>query len=103
MLHHLIFKVLVKIGPIVYFCLGVIFTLLLEIYLTLLVLNANEDEYRENTKHLYPKKQLSIEKRLKILKRGTLKNIDAQPSISEISGSEFNVSEIDKEEIGINQ
>lgn len=102
LLHHLVFKVLIRVGPIVYFCLGVVCTLLLEIYLTLLVLSANENDYREHTRHHHPKKTLNVENRLKVLKDGSLKNVQEMHICDSQSSSEFNVSEIDKEELGIN-
>lgn len=73
-IHHVIFNYLIKIGPIMYFTAGVLFTLALEVYLILLLLDANENEYRDYTKSYHPLKQESIDKKLSHLKQVVEKN-----------------------------
>ena len=74
LIHHIIFKYLNRIWPILYFCSGMFFTLALELYLILLLLHANEQEYKDYTEYDHISKSEAIEKKLEILKSQAEKN-----------------------------
>jgi hypothetical protein len=42
-IHHIIFNVLIKIAPILYFTSGIIFTIMLEIYLFLILIHCSKE------------------------------------------------------------
>ena len=71
-LHHIVFRVLIKIGPILYFFGGIFFTFALLIYLLLIAFNVPLSEYRQQWHHLHPPKDMNIEKKLKYMKQGFL-------------------------------
>ena len=67
-IHHIIFNVLIKIAPIIYFISGIIFTIMLEIYLFLILIHSPKEQYYQRITLLNPDKHLNIEDKLKMLK-----------------------------------
>ena len=80
LIHHILFKYLYRIWPILYFCSGIFFALALELYLVLLLLHANEEEYKDYTEYDHINKCETIETKLNILKSQAIKNDKLQKS-----------------------